>query len=89
MMMMNERMLQFARILLRFALGVTFLLSVAVRFGFVCLTECRAWRRRAFEFTQCSRHSAEPSFQVHAAPASRGLSAAYPMIRKENLRHDP
>jgi hypothetical protein len=24
-----------------------------------------------------------------AAPASRGLSAAYSTIRKENLRHDP
>jgi hypothetical protein len=31
--MMNERILQFARILLRFALGVTFLVSVADRFG--------------------------------------------------------
>jgi hypothetical protein len=50
MMMMNERILQFARILLRFALGVTFLVSVADRFGFVCFNhECRAWRRRAFE----------------------------------------
>jgi hypothetical protein len=32
-MMMIERILQFARILLRFALGVTFLVSVADRFG--------------------------------------------------------
>jgi uncharacterized membrane protein YphA (DoxX/SURF4 family) len=31
--MMNERILQVARILLRFALGVTFLVSVADRFG--------------------------------------------------------
>lgn len=31
--MMNERILQVARILLRFALGITFLVSIADRFG--------------------------------------------------------
>jgi putative oxidoreductase len=33
--MTNERMLQLARILLRLALGITFLVSVADRFGFL------------------------------------------------------
>src|SRR5215469_6986815 len=158
--MTNERVLQVARILLRIALGITFLVSVADRFGalgpygtrnvswgdwkhfvqyvatlnwFVpkalipalsvlettieialgiallvglwqrIVAWCSAGLLLSFALTMSVALGvvAPLSYAVFAAfggafllgeiaaPASRGLSAAYSTIRKENLRHDP